>query len=164
LQYARKLLAPSIRKLRRLSTTWPFCSRTKGDLEEAHLLYERALAIREKALGRDHPVTAISIMNFAILQQEQSHFSGARPLYERALEICAQANIVRYNWGPFSPQNRSADRCARSKTALAAEARIFGPNQSHTAGLARVTGFDALGRTEDAKALRERYGLRGSMK
>jgi Tetratricopeptide repeat len=133
-------------------------------LEEAHLLYERALAIREKALGRDHPVTAISIMNFAILQQEQSHFNGARPLCERALEICAQANIVRYNWGPFSLQNRSADRCARSKTALAAEARIFGPNQSHTAGLARVTGFDALGRTEDAKALRERYGLRGSMK
>ena len=74
-----------------------------------------------------------------------------------------QANIVRYNWARFLLKTGQPIG-ARSKTALAAEARIFGPNQSHTAGLARVTGFDALGRTEDAKALRERYGLRGSMK
>jgi len=76
-----------------------------------------------------------------------------------------QANIVRYNWARFLLETgQPIDALALGETALAAEARIFGPNQSHTAGLARVTGFDALGRTEDAKALRERYGLRGSMK
>jgi len=113
----------------------------------------------------------MSIMNLAILQQEQSHFNGARPLYERALEICEKTPTIRKRtlcatMGArfLLETGQPIDALALGETALAAEARIFGPNQSHTAGLARVTGFDALGRTEDAKALRERYGLRGSMK
>jgi tetratricopeptide (TPR) repeat protein len=130
-------LGPSMRKLRRLNDL--AIIQDQGDLEEAHLLYGRALAIREKALGRDHPVTAMSIMNLAILQQEQSDCNGARPLYERALEICEkgwgsdhpQANIVRYNWARFLLKTgQPTDAPAFGETALVAEARIFGPNQS----------------------------------
>jgi tetratricopeptide (TPR) repeat protein len=53
----------------------------------ARLLYERALAIREKALGPDHPDTAASLINLAGLLYDQGELAAARPLYERAVEI-----------------------------------------------------------------------------
>jgi hypothetical protein len=42
--------------------------------------------------------------------------------------------------------------------------RVFGRRHSHTKNSARVTAdaLDALGRTEEAKALRERYGVTSS--
>ena len=54
---------------------------------EARPLYERALAIREKVLGAEHPDTATSLNNLASLLQAQGDLAGARPLYERALAI-----------------------------------------------------------------------------
>ena len=54
---------------------------------EARPLYERALAIREKVLGAEHPDTATSLNNLAALLQAQGDLAGARPLYERALAI-----------------------------------------------------------------------------
>ena len=38
-----------------------------GRYAEAEPLYERALAIREKALGPDHPDVATSLNNLAVL-------------------------------------------------------------------------------------------------
>jgi Tfp pilus assembly protein PilF len=43
------------------------------------------VAIREKVLGPEHPDTAVSLSNLAILLQAQGDLAGARPLYERAL-------------------------------------------------------------------------------
>jgi tetratricopeptide (TPR) repeat protein len=54
-------------------------------------LYERALAIREKALGPEHPDTAESLNNLAELLQNQRDFAGARPFHERALAIREKA-------------------------------------------------------------------------
>jgi tetratricopeptide (TPR) repeat protein len=53
----------------------------------ARPLYERALAIREKALGPEHPDTATSLNNLALLLLAQGDLAAARPLYERALAI-----------------------------------------------------------------------------
>jgi tetratricopeptide (TPR) repeat protein len=53
----------------------------------ARRLYERALAIREKVLGPEHPDTATSLAGLAVLLQDQGDLVGARPLYERALAI-----------------------------------------------------------------------------
>ncbi len=47
----------------------------------------RALAIREKALGPDHPDTAQSLNNLAILYKNQGQYEQAEPLYQRALAI-----------------------------------------------------------------------------
>jgi tetratricopeptide (TPR) repeat protein len=55
---------------------------------QARPLYERALAISEKALGAEHPDTATSLNNLALLLKSQGDYDGARPLYERALAIC----------------------------------------------------------------------------
>ena len=53
----------------------------------ARPLYERALARREKVLGPEHPDTAMSLSNLAVLVQAQGDLVGARPLFERALAI-----------------------------------------------------------------------------
>ncbi len=54
---------------------------------EAEPLYQRALAIREKKLGADHPDTAQSLNNLAELYRSQGKYEQAEPLYQRALAI-----------------------------------------------------------------------------
>jgi tetratricopeptide (TPR) repeat protein len=53
----------------------------------ARPLLERALAIREKVLGPEHPDTALSLNNLAHLLTAQGDLAAARPLHERALAI-----------------------------------------------------------------------------
>jgi tetratricopeptide (TPR) repeat protein len=54
---------------------------------QARPLFERALAIRENVLGPEHPDTAMSLNNLALLLRDQGDLAGARPLFERALAI-----------------------------------------------------------------------------
>ncbi|MEA2678735.1 MAG: hypothetical protein QOK03_457 [Candidatus Binataceae bacterium] len=61
---------------------------------QARPLFERALSIHEKALGPEHPNTATSLANLALLLQDQGDFAGARPLLERSLAIIEKV------WGP----------------------------------------------------------------
>jgi Tetratricopeptide repeat len=49
------------------------------------------LAIREKALGPEHPDTATSLTNLAVLLNDQGDLAAALPLYERALAIRSKA-------------------------------------------------------------------------
>jgi tetratricopeptide (TPR) repeat protein len=95
---------------------------------QARPLFERALAIREKALGPEHPHTADSLSNLARLLQEQGDLAGARPLFERALTVHEGALGAHHIW---------------------------------TGDSARATAevLDALGRGEEAAALRCRYRL-----
>jgi tetratricopeptide (TPR) repeat protein len=81
---------------------------------EARRLYERALAIREKTLGPDHPDTATSLYYLGSLLQEQGDFAGARPLYERALAIHEKA------LGPDHPATAASlnDLCFRLTATL----------------------------------------------
>jgi tetratricopeptide (TPR) repeat protein len=58
---------------------------------EAEPLYKRALAIREKALGPDHPDTATSLDDLAFLYQWQRKYAEAEQLYKRALAIRERA-------------------------------------------------------------------------
>jgi tetratricopeptide (TPR) repeat protein len=59
----------------------------RGAYSRARPLYERALSIRQKVLGPEHPDTATSLDDLATLLHNQGELSGARPLYERALSI-----------------------------------------------------------------------------
>ncbi|RME56738.1 MAG: tetratricopeptide repeat-containing protein, partial [Deltaproteobacteria bacterium] len=63
----------------------------EGDYVAARPLYERALAIWEKALGPDHPNVATVLNNLAFLLKVQGDYVAARPLYERALAIREKA-------------------------------------------------------------------------
>jgi len=54
---------------------------------EAISFAERALAIREAALGADHPDTATSLNNLAVLYESQGRYAEAEQPYKRALAI-----------------------------------------------------------------------------
>src|SRR5262245_59053042 len=61
--------------------------RAAGSNREAIPPAETALAIREKALGPDHPETAKSLNALATLYSEIGAYARAEPLYRRALAI-----------------------------------------------------------------------------
>ena len=53
--------------------------------------FEQSLAIREAALGPDHPDVATSLNNVAELYRAQGRFAKSEPLYQRALAIWEEA-------------------------------------------------------------------------
>jgi tetratricopeptide (TPR) repeat protein len=144
-----------------------------GDRAAAQPLYERALAIHEKLLGPEHPETAMSLDHLAILLHDHGDLAGARPLYERALAIrekvlgpehpvtnrgrCDLSRLLLLVGGP-------TEALALGETALTVHDNVLGRDHPWTKDSARVTAdsLDALGRTEEGKALRERYGVTGS--
>jgi tetratricopeptide (TPR) repeat protein len=77
----------------------------QGDLQEASCLYERALEIRRRTLGEEHPDTAATLNNLALPLQAQDEYDEAHSLYERALatyektlgEDHPYAEVVRQN-------------------------------------------------------------------
>jgi tetratricopeptide (TPR) repeat protein len=113
-----------------------------GAYAAARPLFERALAIREKALDPDHPYIAMSLNNLALLLEEQGDFAGARPLCERALAIREKA------LGPDHPdtgqslnnlagllESQADFAAARSlyERALAIREKALGPSHPDTA-------------------------------
>jgi tetratricopeptide (TPR) repeat protein len=61
--------------------------RQQGALVEAEQLYRRALAIRERELGANHPDVAVILNNLAVLEAAEGSYDDAQPLFERALAI-----------------------------------------------------------------------------
>ena len=78
------MLAPSLNNLAVLY-------QAQGRYAEAEPLYKRALAIREKALGPDHPDVGTRLNNLAGLYRAQGRYAEAEPLYQRALAIREKA-------------------------------------------------------------------------
>jgi CHAT domain-containing protein len=75
LQEARKLSAESLRLYR------------AGKYDEALPLVERALEIRGKVLGTEHPEVAQTLNNLAGIYKDKGDFAKAEPLFLRALTI-----------------------------------------------------------------------------
>jgi tetratricopeptide (TPR) repeat protein len=171
-----KVLGPEHRATATSLNDLALLLKDQGDYAGARPILERALAINEKALGPlgpEHPETASGFDNLAVLLRDQGDFAGARPLHERALAI--REKVL----GPEHPHTNRA-RCNLSRllllighstealtlgeTSLNAFDKVLGRDHAWTKDSARVTAdaLDALGRTEEAKALRERYGVTGS--
>jgi tetratricopeptide (TPR) repeat protein len=123
----------------------------RGDYAEARPYLERALAIREKALGPDHPDTAQSLNNLGYLLQATGDLAEVRPYYERALAIFEKA------LGPDHPdtattllnlghllQAMGVPTEARPyfERALATCEKVLGPDHPDTA--IRLTNLGAL--------------------
>jgi tetratricopeptide (TPR) repeat protein len=58
-----------------------------GRYEEARLRHERALALRQKTLGPEHPLVAASYNNLGTVLAELGQFEEARASYDRALQL-----------------------------------------------------------------------------
>jgi tetratricopeptide (TPR) repeat protein len=138
-----------------------------GDYGAARPLYERALAIREQALGPDHPSTSASLNNLALLLQSTGDYVGARPLFERALAIGEQT------LGPDHPATaRSLNNLASLldatgdyvgarplyERALAINEQVQGPTHPDTAqSLNNLAGLlQSMGNSSGARPLLER--------
>ncbi len=62
-----------------------------GEYAKALPLYQRTIAIEEKALGPEHPSVARSLNNLAALYQDMGEYAKALPLYQRSLAISEKA-------------------------------------------------------------------------
>lgn len=62
-----------------------------GRMEEARVLHERALRIREEAFGATHPHLAGSLNNLAVLHMDERRPADALPLLKRAASITRQS-------------------------------------------------------------------------
>lgn len=61
--------------------------RQRGEFADAEQLYRRALEIRERVQGPQHPDVAATLNNLAGLEAAQGRYDAAQPLLERALSI-----------------------------------------------------------------------------
>ena len=116
---------------------------TQGQYAKAEPLYQRALAIREKALGPEHPDVAASLNNLAVLYHAQGQYAKAEPLYQRALAIREKA------LGPEHPD------VATSLNNLAVLYRRPGPVREGRAALPAGPGHPREGAR--ARASRHRH-------
>jgi tetratricopeptide (TPR) repeat protein len=134
---------------------------------EAEPLYQRALAIYEKALGLDHPSTATTLNNLTLHYDDQGRCAEAEPLCQRALAIREKA------LGPDHPdtatslnslaklyfnQGRYGEAESLYQRALAIDEKALGPDHPDTAtdlnNLAEI--YRSQGRYGEAEPLYQR--------
>ena len=59
----------------------------QGRYEDAELLYNYSLEIKEQVLGKDHSSVATTLNNLALLYDSQGRYVEAEQLYKRCLAI-----------------------------------------------------------------------------
>jgi tetratricopeptide (TPR) repeat protein len=116
--------------------------RDQGAFAEAQPFCERALAIREKVLGPDHPRTPASLNNLGRILQGQQSLAAARGLFERAVGICEKVLGPEHPYTAVGLNNlsillRAQDDIAGAQSlcerALAIREKVLGPNHPNTA-------------------------------
>jgi CHAT domain-containing protein len=139
----------------------------QGRFAEAEPLFKRALAIREKALSREHPDVGQALNNLATLYVKLEHFAEAEPLFQRALAIYQKAAgsehpavaTVLNNIGQVDRDlNRDADAEAPIKRSLAIREKVLGPDHPDVArSLNNLAGlYEHQQRYADAEPLYRR--------
>jgi tetratricopeptide (TPR) repeat protein len=131
----------------------------QGDHARAQSTHERALAIFEKVLGPEHLDTASSLYELACLRLDQGDLAGARPLLDRALAILEKVldpehpsmHLVRHKLA--RAKGNAVEALTYAEAMLACFEKTLGENETKFAAQIKA---DALGRTEEAAALRAR--------
>ena len=114
----------------------------QGKYADAEGLSKRALAIREKALGEDHPDVAKTLNNLAGVYLAQGKYADAEGLYKRALAIWEKAlgkdhpdvaNSLNNLAVVYYDQGKYADAEALFKRALAIWEKALGKDHPDVA-------------------------------
>jgi tetratricopeptide (TPR) repeat protein len=141
--------------------------RELGAFTDAEPQWVRALEIREKALGPDHPETLRSVNNLALLYNLERRPDDAEPLLKRALAgyektlgpdhpdtLNSVNNLVALHWS----RRRYAEAEPLLKRTVAASEKVHGPDHPDT--LVSVGNLAALylaqGRHAEAEPLLKR--------
>jgi serine/threonine-protein kinase len=139
----------------------------QGRYEEARQAYERALALREKVLGPDHPMVTPSLNNIGNVLEEMGRYEEARRMHERVLAI--REKVL----GPQHPDMASAlgnlgnvltslgryeEALQRHERALAVREQALGAEHPLIANTLNNLGdtLRALGRYEESRRMHER--------
>jgi tetratricopeptide (TPR) repeat protein len=116
--------------------------KAKGAYGEAAGLWEQILAIVEQLLGPEHPDTATSLNNLALLYRKQGRYGEAEPLYKRSLAIREKvlgpehpdtATSLNNLAGLYEAQGRYGDAEPLYKRSLAIYEKVLGPEHPTTA-------------------------------
>jgi tetratricopeptide (TPR) repeat protein len=136
----------------------------RAQYSEAEPLYKKALELRQRLLGEEHPDVATSYNNLAGLYRSQGRYSEAEPLYKKALELyqrllgeehpdvatCYNNLAALYDW-----QGRYSEAEPLYKKALELRQRLLGEKHPSVANsynnLAAL--YRSQGRYSEAKAL-----------
>jgi len=138
LQRARELNTEAVESCRR------------GSNAEATAKAREALAVREKALGPNHPLTAESLQTLADCLREGTEYAEARPLYERALairekELGPEHATTAWNLHEFGVLLRNTGDYAAARPmlerGLAIREKVFGPDHNNVAISLQELGF-----------------------
>ena len=68
----------------------------QGDCPKALEWHQKALAIREKALGKNHPLTAATYNNIAVAYYDQGDYLKALDIHERAFGPGSSQSVSLY--------------------------------------------------------------------
>jgi tetratricopeptide (TPR) repeat protein len=114
----------------------------RARFSEAERLFQRALAIRERVLGPDHPDVAESLNNLAALYYHQGKYTEAGPLSHRALAITEKARgpehphvAIRLNnlAALYNEEGKYAEAEPIHQRALAIREKTLGPDHPDVA-------------------------------
>ncbi len=156
LPYAQRVLSlyekqPDSLELATALNTLAVLYQKLGRNQDAEPLYKRALAIREKALGAEHPQVMTTVSNLGALYRGMGRLAEAEALFKRSLAFDEKTrgpdhpdvadslfNLAAIYW----VQNRTEAVEPLFKRALAIREKAFGPNHpavAHT--LNNMAGF-----------------------
>ncbi|NES21187.1 MAG: CHAT domain-containing protein [Symploca sp. SIO3E6] len=136
----------------------------EGKYSEAIPLAEKALAIRQRILGQEHPDVATSLNNLAALYESQGRYEEAEPLYRQALEMRRRilepehpdvATSLNNLAALYESQGRYEEAEPLYRQALQMYQRILGQEHPHVAtSLNNLAGlYRSQGRYEEAEPL-----------
>ena len=138
-----------------------------GRYGESEPLYLRALSIRERQLGPDHPDIATSLNNLAELYSYQGKYSEAEFLYMRALQITERrlgadhpntARVLNNLAGLYKSQGKYSEAEFLYMRALQITEQQLGANHSDTARVLNNLAvlYDKQGRYDQVEPLCQR--------
>lgn len=149
----------------------------QGKYSEAEPILIQALEMRQASLGLEHPDTATSVNNLAMLYEKQGRHKESLPLLERALGICERSMGAEHPDTLISLNNlaigylnaaRFAEALPMFERGRNSREQLLGPEHPDTAlsvnNLAMV--YEKLGRYKEAiplleQALRTRENVLG---
>ena len=138
-----------------------------GRLKDAEIMFNRALAEYEKALGPEHSFSLDTVSNLGILYIRQGRFSDAESMHHRALAGSEKAlgpehpstlKAVSNLGNLYASQGRFVDAEIMFHRALAGFENAFGADQSPTLNVVHSLGclYVDQGRLADAEIMYQR--------
>jgi tetratricopeptide (TPR) repeat protein len=136
-------------------------------LAEADMMFKRALAGREKALGAEHTSTLLTINNMGLLYSAQGKLPEAERMHKRALAGYEKAlgpehtdtlSAVNNLGGLYHAQGKLPEAEAMWKRALAGCEKALGPEHTNTLCTVSNLGllYSAQGKLPEAGAMHKR--------